>query len=58
MISIGLEQLRKTPEVIAVVAGSDRSAAIAAAIRGKLLKSLVIDSAGAAALLKSKLTSR
>jgi deoxyribonucleoside regulator len=51
VISISLEQLRKVPQVIGVVAGSDRSEAIAAAIRGKLLKSLVIDSAGAATLL-------
>jgi DNA-binding transcriptional regulator LsrR (DeoR family) len=55
VISIGLEQLRKVPQVIGVVAGDDRSEAIAAAIRGKLLKSLVIDSKGAAALLNSKL---
>ena len=51
VISISLEQLRKIPRVIGIVAGSDRSEAIAAAIRGKLLKSLVIDSAGAASLL-------
>jgi DNA-binding transcriptional regulator LsrR (DeoR family) len=55
VISIGLEQLRKIPQVIGIVAGSDRSEAISAAIRGKLLKSLVIDSEGARALFKSKL---
>lgn len=52
VMSIGLDQLRKIPQVIGVVAGNDRSKAIAAAIRGKLLKSLVIDSEGAADLLK------
>jgi len=51
VISISLEQLRKIPQVIGVVAGNDRTEAIAAAIRGKLIKSLVIDSAGAASLL-------
>jgi deoxyribonucleoside regulator len=56
VISVGLDQLRKTPQVIGVVAGSDRSEAIAAAIRGRLLKSLVIDSEGAASLLNSRLT--
>ncbi len=43
VLSIDLEQLRSIPVVIGVVAGGDRSAAIAAAIRGRLLKALVID---------------
>ena len=43
VLSIDLEQIRQIPLVIGVVAGGDRSAAIAAAIRGGLLKSLVID---------------
>ncbi|MDB6112422.1 MAG: Sorbitol operon regulator, partial [Pedosphaera sp.] len=43
VISIDLDQLRKTPQVIGIIAGGDRSAAITAAIRGGLLKSLVID---------------
>ncbi|HOX57224.1 MAG TPA: sugar-binding domain-containing protein [Candidatus Paceibacterota bacterium] len=43
VLSIELEQLRRTPQVIGVVAGGDRSAAIAAAIRGGLLKALIID---------------
>jgi len=51
VISIDLEQLRRIPQVVGVVAGSDRSTAIAAAIRGGLLKSLVIDENGAKALL-------
>jgi deoxyribonucleoside regulator len=51
VISISLEQLRRIPNVIGVVAGEDRSAAIAAALSGGLLKSLVIDDRGARALL-------
>jgi deoxyribonucleoside regulator len=51
VISVQIEQLRKTPEVIAVVSGSDRSAAILAAIKGRIIKSLLIDELGAAALL-------
>lgn len=51
VMSIGLEQLHEVPQVVGIVAGTDRSAAIAAAVRGGLLKSLVIDEAGGAALL-------
>ncbi len=43
VLSIDLEQIRQIPQVIGVVAGGDRSAAIAAAIRGGLVKALVID---------------
>jgi deoxyribonucleoside regulator len=52
VISIDLEQLRRTPQVIGVVAGGDRSMAIKAAVRGGLLKSLVIDDNGARSLLE------
>ncbi len=52
VLSMDLEQLRRIPQVIGVVAGGDRSAAIAAASRGGLLKSLVIDENGARALLE------
>ncbi len=51
VIGVQVDQLRKIPQVVGVVSGSDRSAAILAAIRGGLLKSLVIDEAGASALL-------
>ncbi len=51
VMSVEAEQLRKIPQVIGVVSGNDRSDAIAAAIRGKLLKGLIIDETGAAALL-------
>jgi deoxyribonucleoside regulator len=53
VISVQLEQLRAIPQVIGVVSGSDRSPAILAAIKGNLIKSLVIDEAGASALLAS-----
>jgi deoxyribonucleoside regulator len=51
VISMGLDHLKKVPQVIGVVAGADRSTALAAAIRGGLIKSLVIDDMGARALL-------
>jgi DNA-binding transcriptional regulator LsrR (DeoR family) len=51
VVSIELDELKKVPQVVGVVAASDRSAAIAAAVKGGILKSLVIDQAGAAALL-------
>ncbi len=51
VISMSLDQLKKVPQVIGVVSGADRSTALAAAIRGGLLKSLVIDDIGARALL-------
>lgn len=52
VISIELEQLRKVPEVVAIVAGGTRSSAIAAAARGGIVKSLLIDEIGARALLQ------
>jgi len=52
VISIDLELVKEIPQVIGVVAGADRSAAICAAIKGGLLKSLVIDESGARALLE------
>lgn len=51
VISAEIEQLRRIPQVVAVVSGNDRSAVIIAAVRGGLIKSLVIDEIGAAALL-------
>jgi deoxyribonucleoside regulator len=51
VMSIPIEQLRRIPQVIGVVSGSDRSAAILAAIRGRIIKALVIDELGAGALL-------
>lgn len=51
VVGVQVEQLRKIPQVIGVVSGSDRAAAIIAAIRGGLLKSLIIDEGAASALL-------
>ncbi len=51
VMSMELSRLRLVPQVIGIVAGADRAAALLAAIRGGLLKSLVIDEEGALALL-------
>ena len=50
-ISVELDYLRKIPQVIGVAAGPERAPAVAAALRGGLLKSLVIDQSGAQALV-------
>ena len=42
-ISIEPEYLRKIPQVTGVAAGPERAPAVAAAMRGGLLKSLLID---------------
>lgn len=54
VISIELDDLRRAEGVIAVVAGSDRTEAILGALEGGIVKSLVIDRAGAAALLEAR----
>lgn len=51
VLGIEFDQLRRIPQVVAMVAGADRSSAIAAAACGGLVKSLVIDETGALALL-------
>ncbi|HWQ57225.1 MAG TPA: sugar-binding domain-containing protein [Bryobacteraceae bacterium] len=53
VVSLGLEELRSIPNVVAVVSGTDRSEAILAAIRGGLVKMLVIDEGGASAVLEN-----
>jgi DNA-binding transcriptional regulator LsrR (DeoR family) len=53
VISIGLEELREKSEVIGVTHGSHRAAAVRAAIQGGIIKSLVIDEAGAQAVIDS-----
>lgn len=50
-ISVELDYLRKIPQVIGVAAGPDRAAAVVGAMRGGLLKSLLIDENGALAAL-------
>ena len=51
VVSPRLDVLRRIPMVVAVVAGTDRSEALKAAIQGGLVKALVIDEGGARALL-------
>jgi DNA-binding transcriptional regulator LsrR (DeoR family) len=51
VVSLPLDRLRRIPQVAAVVTGSDRGPAVTAAIRGGLVKALVIDEGGAASLL-------
>jgi len=53
VIGVRVEQLRNIPHVVGVVSGNDRSHAILAAIKGKIIKALVIDEVGAATLLTS-----
>ena len=54
VVSLPLQQVRAIPEVTAVVTGADRSRAVAAAIRGGLIKGVVIDETAAAAVLEEK----
>ena len=51
VIAIEKEQLRKIPNVIAVISGADRALALRGAIRGGIVNSIAIDDMGAAALL-------
>lgn len=51
VIGIELEKLRQIPDVIAVTNGSDRAQAVYSALRGGLATSLIIDEAGAQAVL-------
>lgn len=54
VISIGLDDLRSRPEIVAITNGSHRGEAIRAAIHGRLITSLVIDEAGARELLGNR----
>ncbi len=51
VIAIRLDELRKVHEVVGVTAGAGRAEAVLAAMRGGLIKSLVIDEVGAQAIL-------
>lgn len=53
VIGVTLPQLRRIPQVVAIVSGADRTSALLAGIAGGLIKSLVIDELGADALLGS-----
>ena len=50
-ISIELDCIRRIPQVIGVAAGADRAPSVAAALRGGLLRSQLIDDQRARALL-------
>jgi deoxyribonucleoside regulator len=51
VVGVELSALRATPEVVGVTNGVGRAAAVRAALAGGLVRSLVIDDRGAAALL-------
>jgi DNA-binding transcriptional regulator LsrR (DeoR family) len=51
VVSVGLDDLRRTTNVIAAVVGADRAPAIVAAARGGIVKSLVTDDVTAQAVL-------
>jgi deoxyribonucleoside regulator len=53
VIGVEISRLRAVPEVIGVVSGTDRADAIIAAIRGGIVKTLVIDAQGAETLIRS-----
>jgi len=53
VVSLPLEKLRRVPQVIAILSGADRTGAVLAAIRGGLVKALVIDESGARGVLES-----
>ncbi len=57
VVSIEFSQLRRIPNVTAIVLGEDRVQAIRAAAAGQLIKSLVTDERTAMALLDSELNS-
>lgn len=56
VISIGLNELRQMKEVIGVTNGRERAQAIVAALRGRILKSLIIDESGAEAVLEAQVS--
>lgn len=53
LITIGVAQIRKVPTTIGVAIGSAKAAAVAAAVRGGFVNTLIVDSALAQALLAS-----
>ncbi|MGC4081686.1 MAG: sugar-binding transcriptional regulator [Vicinamibacterales bacterium] len=57
VMSAEAAQLRNIPQTIGVVSGNDRTAAISAAVRGKLINGLIIDESGAMTLLSAPLPS-
>jgi deoxyribonucleoside regulator len=51
VVSLPLAEMRGLPRVVAVVSGADRAVAVRPAMRAGLINNLVIDQAGAAAIL-------
>ena len=54
VIGISLKQLKNASEVIAITSGKNRAEAVQAAIKGGIIKSLIIDDIGAKAILAIK----
>ena len=54
VVSISIDELRKIKEVVGVTNGRERAPAISAALRGGILKSLIIDEEGAQAILEAE----
>ncbi|MCI0475106.1 MAG: sugar-binding transcriptional regulator [Anaerolineales bacterium] len=54
VVSIGIKELRQIKEVVGVTNGRERAPAITAALRGGILKSLIIDEEGAHAILEAE----
>lgn len=53
VLSIGLEQLRRVPNVIGVAGGTDKASAILGAIRGRYIKTLITDELTAGTILST-----
>lgn len=51
VIGVGLDVLRDCPDVVAVMSGTTRGPAMQAAVRGGIVKSIVVDQAGAQSIL-------
>ena len=51
-ITIGVEHIRKVPTTVGIATGAEKSRAVAAAIRGGFVNTLIVDSHLAQALLQ------
>lgn len=54
VVSIGIKELRQIKEVVGVTNGRERAHAITAALKGGIVKSLIIDEDGAQAILEAE----
>ncbi len=57
-ITIGIRHIRKVPVTVGIATGAEKSRAVAAAIRGGFVNTLIVDSLLAEALLKASRSSR